>query len=369
MDLRTFIEGLIDDGAFEDVAQNQMAQFGTDNRPYLGPTLLPEVPVQRNMYRESDVRYRTVIANDGTRYSPAQKKSGGEIAGSFLVELGHSDIAREFTADMYDTLQDLLGVNAQMDAAARVIGWSDDTLNEALIQHNEKQRWQALVNAEVIRVGDNGMRETVQYPDPTGHRVTAGGDWTNDAYDPWLDILGRKQFLADKGYNVNRIITTEKVKQTLSANPNTARRVGQQSIVIDSGSVTSQLLSNVSLQDVDTVANSNGLPNLETYDRRYYTQTQSQRFFPEATMLFVCTTGRDTTIENTVNPEDQRFVPDTLGYTAVGRAVGQQTPGRVLYVSGYDNKPPRLEGEGWQTSLPVITEPEALATIHTINTI
>ena len=280
MDLRTFIEGLIDDGEFEAIAGNELAQFGTDTRPYLGPTLLPERQVASNMYRENDIRYRTVIANDGTRYSPAQKKQGGEIAGSFIVELGNSDIAREFTADMYDTLLDLLDVNAEMEAAARILGWSDDTLNEALIQHNEKQRFQALVNAQVIRIGDNGFRETVQYPDPAGHRVAAGGDWTSDAYDPWLDIIGRMTFLRDKGYEVNRIITTNRVKQTLAANPNTARRVGQQNIVIDGGSVTSQLLENVSMDDVDRVASQNfdNVDTIETYDRRYFTQTGTQRF-------------------------------------------------------------------------------------------
>jgi hypothetical protein len=56
-----------------------------------------------------------------------------------------------------------------------------------------------------------------------------------------------------------------------------------------------------------------------------------------------------------------------LGYTAIGRGAGQASNGRVIRAEAFDNKPPRIEAEGWQTALPVITEPEALAVISSIS--
>jgi hypothetical protein len=35
----------------------------------------------------------------------------------------------------------------------------------------------------------------------------------------------------------------------------------------------------------------------------------------------------------------------------------------VLQARFKDDKPPRVEAQGWETSAPVITEPEAIATI------
>mgnify|MGYP003422155071 FL=1 len=102
-DIASLVRTLMDDGSVAALALNPAAQFGIAPRRYVGAELLPERMVPENAYREDAIRYRTVIANDGTRYSPSQKKSG-EIVGSFLVELGNSDIAREFTARDYDAL-------------------------------------------------------------------------------------------------------------------------------------------------------------------------------------------------------------------------------------------------------------------------
>jgi hypothetical protein len=57
-------------------------------------------------------------------------------------------------------------------------------------------------------------------------------------------------------------------------------------------------------------------------------------------------------------------VGDTLGYTAIGRAAGQSNSGRVIKVRPVpDKKPPRVEGEGWQASFPVLADPEAVTVI------
>ena len=78
------------------------------------------------------------------------------------------------------------------------------------------------------------------------------------------------------------------------------------------------------------------------------------------------TTGRDQSID--LADQEPLIVFDTLGYTAIGRAAGQTNAGRVIKTRVIDDsKPPRIEGEGWQTSLPVIQEPEALYIIQGIS--
>ncbi len=95
MDIYTLVQQMMADGTFARIAGNPAAQFGTPKRSYLGAEILPEKTVEENAYREDGIRYRTVIANSGSRYSPSQKEDGGALVGTFLVELGNQDIARE----------------------------------------------------------------------------------------------------------------------------------------------------------------------------------------------------------------------------------------------------------------------------------
>src|SRR5690606_26843940 len=139
-----FVQELIEKGQIEALATNPLAQFGPPRRPLLGASLLPERLVAQNLYRETGIRYRTIVALDGTRYSPAQKRPSGQLVGEFLVELGHQDIAQELTGNDYDALLELLGRNVTMDAAASILRWVDVAVNQALIQRTEIQRWQAI---------------------------------------------------------------------------------------------------------------------------------------------------------------------------------------------------------------------------------
>src|SRR5690349_8338947 len=146
MDLLTLVRTMQQDGTVETIARNPLAQFGPPARQYLGATLLPERLVPLNAYRERAIRYRTVIANNGTRYSPAQLKDDNSIVGSMLVELAETDIARQFTAEDYDAFLTLLMANSTMEAVAQLTRWLDVTVNRALLDLNEKQRWQAIVD-------------------------------------------------------------------------------------------------------------------------------------------------------------------------------------------------------------------------------
>src|SRR5689334_11140946 len=98
MDIKTLIERMLRDQDFARVLNNPMSQFGPAARPLLGASLLPERTVRQNEYVEQAIRYRSPVANDGTRYSPVQKKRG-MLTGSMTVMLGHSDIGSELTSN------------------------------------------------------------------------------------------------------------------------------------------------------------------------------------------------------------------------------------------------------------------------------
>lgn len=359
-DIASLVRDLMTDGSVVTVANNPAAQFGMGDRAYLGPTLLPERNQAQNAYRETDIRYRTVIANAGARYSPAQKK-GSQMIGSMMVELGTSDITTEFDSHAYDALIKVVG-NVTMEAAANLIRWLDTTINMALVEYNEVQRWQAIVGALVQRRGDNGYTEDVVYPNPAGHRVTAGGVWSNNSYDPFADILAGTEFLEGKGFTVNRIITGRQVLSKLSNNNNVKTRTGVATI-----SATGQITATAgraSRDSINGVLGADGLPPIELYNLQYRTQTGSAFFLPRDAFVMLCTTGRNMDVDV---GDAQIAIPDALGYVGVGLATGQSVPGRKLRMEAKEDKPPRIIGEGWQESLPVIQDPEAIFVISGIS--
>lgn len=359
-DLLTLLRDFDAQDGYTRIARDPRAQFGTDARPYLGAQLLPEMNVEENAYREDSIKYRTVIANHGTRYSPAQKKAG-DIVGSFLVELSHSDIAREFSGRQYDALLRILNNNASLEAMAQLTSWFDTTVNAALLEVNEKMRWDAIVTATVTLLGDNEYEEVVSYPDPADHRAAESASWSTDTTDIFEDIFAMADLLSGKGLTVSRIITSRAVLSIMAGNNTVKTRTGI-AVVNTSGQITSAA-GRATREAINGILQSDGLPPIELYDRQYRTQSGTEYFLPRDVMVLVATTGRDVEVDlgDTIN-----FFGDTLGYTAIGRAVGQSAPGRVLFAEPKGDKPPRIEAQGWQTSLPVITEPEAIAVITDI---
>jgi hypothetical protein len=368
MDLYTLVNRLMAEGLVAEIARNPLAQFGTPARPYLGATLLPEREVPENEYRETAIRWRTVIANAGTRYSPAQKKGDAHITGEMLVTLGHSDIAKEYTSRDYDALIRLLARRDSMEAQAALIRWLDTVVNRALVELNEKHRWDAMVDAQVVFTGDNGYTETITYSNPAGHRVNAGGTWSSNAYDPYADIVAGAQKLADKGYGVARIIASRKVAYILARNTNIANRVGGRLEVSTSGVMQTRPRPLVSLDQVNGVLNADGLPPIELYDGQYFDQANTaKRFLADTVLVMVAATGQEEVIrETTINAGTITPMPDVIGYTAVGRPAGEPDAGRVIRMWPKDDKPPRILAEGWQTSLPVLLEPESFFVIKAI---
>lgn len=370
MDIATLIAQLYQTGDFATIMLNPLAQFGRPARRYLGAELLPERPVTENQYEETAIRYRTVIANAGSRYSPAQKK-GNDIIGSFDVKLGNSDIAAEYTGREYDALVNLLQriYSGQADLSPQAVvsltNWFDTRVNLALVEFNEKERWDAIVDAAVVRNGDNGFSETVNISNPSGHRVNAAGAWSDDTYDPWDDIFAGADLLKSLGYTVSRIITGNDVALKMAKNAKVRASVGT-SLSFSSGTSQIQSVSGRATMDqLNAYLGSNQLPPIERYDLQYRTQTGSGYFLKRGTMVMVATTGRD---EN-VDLGDQEILPmeNTLGYEAIGRPTGSATPGRSFDVQSKTDKPPRVEAQGWQTSFPVILEPQAVFVIKSIS--
>src|SRR5438128_1524398 len=101
MDLLTLLEKARTGGEFQRIMTNPLAQFGRPKKPFLGLQLMPERLVNENMFTEEKINYRTVVANDATKYSPVQIKGSVKV-GSFDVKLRSSDIGSEFKAHEYD---------------------------------------------------------------------------------------------------------------------------------------------------------------------------------------------------------------------------------------------------------------------------
>lgn len=360
-DLATLIHQMRDQGYFELMASNPLSQFNAPRRRYYGAELLPERTLQENMFREDQVKFRTILANDGTRYSPTQKKDG-DLIGYVDVDLGHSDIAREMTGRQYDAIIKLLGSNSNMEAVAQIANWSETVLNRALLEKSEKERWDAIVKAQVIRQGDNGYKETVNFSNPAGHRITASGAYTNDSIDPFDDIFTQADLLVQKGFGVSRIFTSRKVASILAGNAKVKARTGK--VVVTTNGQLSATSGRAEISSINSALQADGLPAFELYDLQYRTQTGSGRFLPDDVIVMVATTARD---EN-IDLGDGRIlpVPDTLGYYGIGRAAGQPSPGRIINLEPKKDKPPRIEGEAYQCSFPVILEPEAICVISGI---
>lgn len=363
-DLITILRDMDANGAFSTIARNPLAQFGTPVRRYVFSEILPEKLVRQNAFRESLVRYRTRPAQDLPRFSPPIKKAGLGLVGEQLVMLGTQGVAYEIAGEDFDNLVATAAEGDDATARQMINQFIDLNVKRALVEKHEIQRAQALINAQVVRSGDNGFGETIDLPNPAGHRVAAGGDWTSDVYDPMDDIIAMHQLLASKGYQTSRILTTTQVVSTLARNAKISSRTGTLQVV--GGSLVAAG-GFATVNSINQMLQSNGLPVIETYDAVYRNNAGDiVPFMPAGTMLFVAQGGQN---EQTFEFEGEtRIVPNPLGYTALGRVAGQSAPGPIINVAFNGSYPPSVQAEGISESLPVVLEPEAVAVINSIDT-
>ncbi len=367
-DIGTLLTEAQTTGVMDTVARNPNTQFGPPARRYLGAEILPERIVELNEYTEDRISYRSVIANGATRYSPVQKK-GGALVGSMRVTLAESDVGSELTSREYDQLLRVVASRPTIEGMAALVNFVNTTVNIPLVEWNERARWQMIVNAIVQIRGDGGLVEDVPYSNPAGHRFAAAGVWSNNATDPMVDIFAGAKVLTDKGFGFDaangRMIGSRKVANILQGNDKIKTRTGRVAVSATGQITGAGIPGRMTLKDFQDILNADGLPALEMYDLIYKTMTGTARFLPDTVLVLVATTGRD---EN-VDLGDGQIEPieNTIGYVGVGRPAGQSSSGRHIRTEAFDNKPPRVEAEGWQTSLPVALEPEAFVVITGIS--
>lgn len=386
MEVAALVESLIENDAFFRLINDPLAQLGPAEQPYLGASIMPEVLKEENEYTEEGVRYVSVMPNHGTRYSPVQIKEG-MMVGSIRVSLGNSDIGSQMNGQQYDTLIKLMrrvygrpgvlggGVSVpSMDAMMHTLKWVDKTLVQPLHMRNELDRWNAIVYAQVDMYGDNGYHEVVQYPNPQGHRVNAGGTWSSNTYDLWMDIIAQAEFMRSKGLRIARIIIPSQVLTIMANNLLMRQRAGHIALV---AGMVNGVPGRLSISRLNELASDDGLPPFELYDTQYQTQNGGQTtvtslgytlvgnwYLPRNVMVFIAATGRDEEIDR--GDMEPIIYEDTLGYVGVGRPAGQTDPGMVVEVEAKTGKAPHINGQAWQTSLPIITEPEAVCVIGSI---
>lgn len=345
------------------LARDERVQFGLPEYPFIGAELLPEVFKLENQFEETDINYKTFVANSATRYSPPQMK-GTSYVGSADIKLGEQDIAAQLTGKDYDNLLKTLVGGNKASVRQQIIDFMQSAVNLALVVKNEAMRWEAIVNATGILSFMDGRSETVSLSNPVGHRVIVPSGtiasptgWHLSTYDPFTDIFAIQRLLASKGYVIRRIITSTYVLSTLGLNGEVKRRTG----FLPVGNGATLQAGNASIEAINAQLKNFNLPPIEVNDQVYHTQTQSPRFIDETAFIFICTTGRSATFLQQ-NGQTQT-IPNVLGYHGVGIATGEVTPGRVVKLWYEDKKPVGVYCAGWQTSFPVIKQPEAIAVI------
>lgn len=374
MEITTLIDKLNKENQIERVANNPFSQFGTKTKPLPGATLLPERRVPENIYRESGIKWRTFAAQPSTRYSPVTLVEGA-LASSFMVELGESDLGMTLDAKEFDLFRRELNAGSMEAAARRVLDLGGRVV-EGLQIRNEIWRWQALLDGKV-RAKHGNIQFDIDFANPAGHRVDVlGGSvaapegWYRDDYDPFDDIFAMADMLDGKGYKISRMFTTRAILSVLKRNPRAARRLGN--VTINYDKVTGELTpyqGRVTNDQIVEILRAEGFTisrGIETNDQTYNTRMATRRFFHEDAIMFACTTGRTEEYPDERGENDKPLIiTDTLGYLGVGTPAGQDSAGRVLnYEAILNKKPPRVEVEGWQTSGPVVLDPEAIGVLR-----
>lgn len=363
MDILTLLEQSQED--IEAVVGNPLAMIGTGSEPYLGLQLMPERLVDENQFTETRINYKTFVANNGTRYSPVQIKSGAMV-GEFDVKTYSSDIGAQLKAQDFEAIIKILkrynGSDVSREALMRLLAWVDKSLVQPLVVKNERTVWECLVDAEVIIEGDDGFMETVQISNPAGQRV-ASGDWSDEDYDPMIDIYARSDYLKGKGIRATRqIAPTTKVNQLL--NHPKVKTAARGFITIDSGALVGSE-NRLTLAALNAFLAENKLPPVVKYDKTYNVQNAASRHFLKRD-VWVMIGETDQSEEIQVEDGDPLIIENTVGYVAVGTNAGYTNPGRMTKLEAFDGKAPHVDGSAWQESFPVNQNPEAVTVLTDI---
>ena len=285
------------------------------------------------------------------------------LIGNPAYKLGEIDIARQLTGRDFDNIRAIAPTNPNA-AKAQLIAWLNTALNLSIVEKQEIQRWQLIVDA-IIRIrGTDGKTSDVGFAAPVEHRLTIPSGTVGiptgwyGTVDPMEAIFYMKTLLNSKGYELARIIGDSDITAALALNPVMQGRTGV--FTVNSGTLT-QRTGLVSKAALDAYFGGFGLPAMEEYNLTYRTQTGSGFFKPRGSMVFIAATGRNETID--LGDAGLQIVENTAGYYAIGTAVGEDAPGRVIRTEARNLKPVGIYGQAFQTSLPGNLESDGIAVL------
>jgi hypothetical protein len=333
---------------------------------------LPEVAKEANSYEETQIRYRARPALDGTRYSPAQVQSSGHLIGGMKVDFGDTDTAWQLTGQDHDGLIKLLGRNQEMQALATALQLIDTNLIKPHAIKNEIQRRDALLRGQVIRRGSNGYTEPVNYyrapghfPQVPGGTIASPQGLFGESYDPMDDILLAKDVLSRKGMSIKSMYCTSSFTSDFAKNTETKKRTNK--VTVNANGQIMAIGSRPSKAEVNQMLDDEGLPPFTAYDFGYYKDLVNfERYMePMSDRHFLLIIGStDTSLEVTIDNEQEPLILNPIGYYGVGTNVGQADPGRTVFSEVQQRKPQGLYGESYQTGLPVIQDPDSVYVIE-----
>lgn len=363
-DINTLLLQLSDKGAFDGLANNPQLQFTADGQELLFSSLMPERLVDRNEFKEDGIRFKTLMANDSTRYSPPVKR-GNAILSSTVVSLADSDIAAELTMQAYESFIRTLTASP-MQAVANLLRFFETGVAMPLAILREKYRADIFDKGYIERRGANDFYELVKVPEITGHRITVL-DWANPATSILGSLKSIKRMLNNKGYQITQMITTSDVVEDYMVTNNEIRQYGLMVINSAPGGGGQQTIALPTMSEQQIVLSAlaaNSLPSPTVYDHGYDTLGGSDigyKKFLNKKVILVCNSGRSQDMD--MGDNTNLVLPNTLGYTAIGVTTGQLQPGVRTKVTNYDGKDARIEAYGWQTAFPVLQDPEAYVVI------
>lgn len=367
--------------SLEAIAGSASLQFGTAEAPYLGAELMPEQIKSSNAYTEWGIEYFSLIGNSGSDYSPSQLNPGGQIVGSFDVKFGKNDQADTMSAQAYDAIRDILEMstdasnNRDKRAVTELLSWFDKAIAQPLIRVGEKHRWDAIIDAQVLRTGSNGYQELVRYSNPVGQRISvpsgtvaAPTGWfgTDATYNLLSDILAIKRSLKAKGKDIVRIISNYEIFSVFM-NHAGIRNLFMGVQLTPGTNQFSPTIGVANEEEIGGLLRKHQLPNWTVYDRTYNYRNAagaivSEKYLNRATyhpIVIIANTGMDQRIDlGLANPV---IIRNTLGCYGIGRLGGQARPGRVTNnLMTQDQYPEILRSEMLEMALPVITSPQSI---------
>jgi hypothetical protein len=365
--ITALIRELEENQAFAISANDPTLQFENGGQNLLFSSVLPERQVAQNSYRDWGIRFKTMIANDATRYSPPQIKNG-MLIGSVQVEMGEADAAGAMDMQFYEHFLQTLDRGSSQEGAFQLLRFFENTVSRPLAILRERHRVDAVCQGYVERRGANNFYERVDFPKPAGHRATVPSGTTaapTGWYDPDHDILGTlkmfKKMLAKKGYRISRIITTEDILSDCIIPNNAIRAYGVMTVTAPGGNQGFELQTRPEAQAMINAFAAIQVPVPVTYDAGYSDQLGWQPFMKNK-FVILCQTGRQAEVRID-GEEPALLLPNTIGYYGIGVATGQLAPGVRYKVDSKDGKDANIYAEGWMSGFPIIQDPEAFAVL------